>query len=824
MKYPKHYGNYTGIVVQNNDPQRRGRVKVFVPHISPVIYDRWNKISKDKKFKFIGVNTYSDLTDVLDDLKLVLPWAEYAGPLVGESSSGRFNRSSNVGSTSNTNNSTTFVSDNASPDANLSKITKYTQNLNNIGESPGNKYDIDYYRVNDAFTSSKETGANNINKYAFNYKPEIYSNAAKGSFAVPAVGAHVWVFFTAGDSLRPVYFAAAYGEEDWNSIYDSGLDYPGGFENSKPTSPDQRNLDHDTYRNKYVVNQKGGTIQINNSDKRESIKMSHYSGSFKEMANGVSVELATGNDQKLVIGDTFTTVRGGANNFVQGESDSIIQGNSYIKIGNLKAELVNKWFSLAKSISDVKQLFDIQRADLLVRNDIYLTSPAQTKAGTPAPCPVCKGNETFYWDLNNKASEVSFSFQASEGGGPFMLGSVDSPGPQPFAKAGTFRGNGKIFGATCPACGGSGKSPSSMNGNWNKEPKKNGLNNLILEKAKELAEIERQMGLGGSLIMDITKHRIETVGLRMNDASSIRVDLKGKMYVAEVVVQPEGVINNRAATPLIEYVQVDDPPGGNYTLNVCNKYTIQVGAGGVSMKAYGPVNISGSITNIAGEQVNIGSSNEVNIDGGNRLSLIADIISLRQRERGQVVVDSSLGVTNNAIIGGSCHIEGELSVNHITAPTEIQQTESTVAYGRPTSLGGILGSKIGTAASLFTITTYDPVTEQDIPSGAPAYIGIPDPMMIIGTVVVDGAPLPVFGSGIPSIRGSALGIAGTVPFVNRVYGTGADDDCIELSNHSHNFKNIPLNLTKSNKDVRERGAACNKVGRQPADPIDNSKK
>lgn len=143
-------------------------------------------------------------------------------------------------------------------------------------------------------------------------------------------------------------------------------------------------------------------------------------------------------------------------------------------------------------------------------------------------------------------------------------------------------------------------------------------------------------------------------------------------------------------------------------------------------------------------------------------------------------------------------------------------------------MGGLLGSKIGTAASLFTITTYDPITEQDIPTAAPAYIGIPDPMMIIGYAHVsygDSAGVhPVYGSGIPSIRGSALGIAGTVPFVTRVYGTGADDDCIELSSHSHNFKNIPLNLTKSNKEVRDRGAGCNSIGRQPADPIDNSKK
>ena len=59
MNYPTYSGMYTGIVVQTNDPQKRGRVKIFVPLISPSVYSGWNSINKDKQFKFIGVNTYS---------------------------------------------------------------------------------------------------------------------------------------------------------------------------------------------------------------------------------------------------------------------------------------------------------------------------------------------------------------------------------------------------------------------------------------------------------------------------------------------------------------------------------------------------------------------------------------------------------------------------------------------------------------------------------------------------------------------------------------------------------------------------------------------
>ena len=36
-EYKKFYGNYVGIVVQNDDPDRSGKVKVFVPHVSATV-------------------------------------------------------------------------------------------------------------------------------------------------------------------------------------------------------------------------------------------------------------------------------------------------------------------------------------------------------------------------------------------------------------------------------------------------------------------------------------------------------------------------------------------------------------------------------------------------------------------------------------------------------------------------------------------------------------------------------------------------------------------------------------------------------------------
>ena len=60
-----------------------------------------------------------------------------------------------------------------------------------------------------------------------------------------------------------------------------------------------------------------------------------------------------------------------------------------------------------------------------------------------------------------------------------------------------------------------------------------------------------------------------------------------------------GVFENQKESPLIEPVHVDDLPGGNYTVNACNRYTLQVGAGGIDIKTLGPIEMSGTITNIA---------------------------------------------------------------------------------------------------------------------------------------------------------------------------------------------------------------------------------
>lgn len=755
----KYYGNYVGIVIQNNDPLGKGRVKVYVPHVSPNVYNKWNELSEDKKFKFLGKNIESDLSRIAQQLREILPWCVCASPIIGESTSARYNASLDYASTSDS----SYYGLSGFQSGKL----QYKQGSNEVttdgtGEKEGSLYEKYKTKLTDPFSEPSVNNLNQSNINSHEYVPSTYSNKAKGSFSIPAVGSHLWVFFYDGDPHYPVYFAAAFGKDDWNDLYDfdtTALDYPGSFENT-PLSGDTPNKEQ--YRNKTIINQKGGTIEVVNSDNRESIKITHYSGSFKSFTNSTTVELAIHNDQKMVLEDQFYTVKGNRNTYTGKDEDNNIKGNHYLKIGNLREEYVNEWKNIVGTFANIKQLFDIRRAEKIESLYLKYTSTLQTRQGTFAKCPVCLGAKGKQYTLINNVSSIQ----------EFVPAVIDNDDEvmtyatvaQPLVGSTASKVNLPPV-ARCPVCKGTGKSPSSMDGVWVTESLKdyNTLKSLYKSKIDELAQIESKMGIGGSQIIDITKHKVETIGLVMNDFGNIRVDTVGKISNSQVLLDDLGVFVSQQESPLIEYVHVDDMPGGNYTLNVCNRYNLQVGAGGMNLKSFGPVNISGTIANFGGTQVNISGETEVNINAQNRLLLQSDIIILKNKSGGQVLVDSNFGVNGNAIVRGGMHVDGELSVNHITAPFEMQMTELMQLFGK--LLSGL--------------------TFQCHISG------------------VEPGP----------------GVNSTITLT-----ADSNDNKVQCYDHAHHFKNIPLTLVSGNNQVRKLAMKNNSTEINPASPIINEYK
>lgn len=95
--------HYKGIVIQNDDPEQSGRVKVWVPSVNLNLYEGWSKDrDKDKKFTNLGSNLESSLTpELLNRLRIALPWAEIKHPIFGMGSCITYNADRDYGEKSN---------------------------------------------------------------------------------------------------------------------------------------------------------------------------------------------------------------------------------------------------------------------------------------------------------------------------------------------------------------------------------------------------------------------------------------------------------------------------------------------------------------------------------------------------------------------------------------------------------------------------------------------------------------------------------------------------------------------------------------------------
>ena len=635
----KYNSTYLGIVVQNNDPEHRGRVKVWVPHINGSIYDKWNAVKKDRSFKFPGLNLESDLSLIIDELKENLQWAEYGAPLLGASSSGLYNAFYSTGSVSD---ATYQLSLSGSTFAGT--VSALRLNDEKMGEKPGAIYEKYGTKLTDAFTDTTVNNTNTVNPNGANYRPSTYSNAAKGVFSVPNVGAHVWMFFRDGIPYYPVYMGYSLGEDDFNSIFQSEdgsyQDYPQTFESVSKIGRPTEDVNTLTYRNKMVINQRGAAIEIINTSDRERFKVTSFAGGYLELGNDYNALFNPKNFQLLTQKDKFETVRGHSNLFIGRDNDNVIKGDYFLKVGTLNKNALDNWVTAYTTIATI------------------LAKP----------------------ETEDKSNLVS----------------------------------------------------------------------TVAAQAESLAAAESQLGFGGNYIETITKHKFSNVGLAFNSFASTRYNGTDKTITnyRNVISGGTGIVTTTINA--IEYTHIDDMPGGNLTETVGNRWSMLVGSGGIDIKTTGPVNLGGTIMALAGKQVNIASSDDMNIDGGTNLSIIADIMSIRSRSRNQVVIDDNLGISKNVIIGGGTYTNGEVYLQHVTAPVEFQVTEST---------------QINAGATLWSIT---------------------------------GATITGTGSGVGGAFKSGdivtLGTTGTLAITQP---------------HTHYFKNLPLTLVADAAAVRTAAAALN---------------
>lgn len=704
MNELKYSDNYLGMVIQNNDPEKRGRVKVWIPHVSITVYTNWNQSFSDltdKHVVFPDAETNPDLDKILPYLKEALPWAEMAMPLFGGSASARYNAFTKKGTTSDSN----FWDKN--------KETKKDEILE--GFRPLHMYTGEN-RLVDAFAETGSVGNKFANPHAYNFEPSDYSNLARGVFTIPNVGSHVWVFFMAGDPNYPVVFASSYGQEDWSRIYSQNknekdvkkfisMDYPASFENV--SFDENPTLDHNmqTFRSKTVFNSNKHSIELIDTDQREILKLTSYTGSFLEFNNFTTSQFSSNNFQQLIQGDFFSTTKKNKSIFTAGHFEDIIHGDKYEKIGNYSSKevIAKDIYDLLKTLHEFKRLFEIDRAF----PDPLHTSAFQLRAGVPALCPCCKGAGIIFLDPCKTCNGTGFSPSTQDG--LWLMNAIKwepvgrdwlfyehitkqwiSAGKMPWDPINKTWIHTIIPQPIDP------EHPIIDSATWIPDypiPDRTMypiLVNTIRDTQRLLLPLEAAFGDGGDEIKTVTGSTNITIGTVFNELASYRMDPVGKLKPAHAVIAPLGSYVSYKAVPLLEYVDVDDVPGGDYNLTVCNKYTLTVGNKGIRIKTGGPLDIYGSMMNIAGESINISSANEVLIDGGERVDISGSVITLSPHDRTvpavgandvprthekSVLVNGNLGVAENLTVVGGTHLEGEVSLLHMTAPDFRYQTE-----------------------------------------------------------------------------------------------------------------------------------------------------
>jgi len=312
------------------------------------------------------------------------------------------------------------------------------------------------------------------------------------------------------------------------------------------------------------------------------------------------------------------------------------------------------------------------------------------------------------------------------------------------------------------------KSPSTQGGNYPLNTSKESLPDLITKTQEELIPIEANLGDGGSMNVNVARNVRWVVGAAVNNNPQANVDMVGKQTPAAVVVTGDGSTTAVTGTPQVNEIDNHSMfPCGTFTLEIGNGFNVKTGGGGISLVTSGSMNIaSDTVLKIGGLQTVVGSK-DVIIKGDTNVSIESPNLNLTSEN--QILVNGNLGVNSNLLLKGGGYVNGELYVNHITAPREIQQT--LVGFTKEGAFGFLrAGAKISGFLTLNNVTCT---------------------------------------------TNGGTGTVNSITIIRQPFTIELDQQsnlAVELTPHGHEFPNIPLTLSESAGGVSAQGALRSAAG------------
>jgi len=315
----KHYGFFRGVVTQNNDPERRGRVKIAIPEFTSHLARDSGLSPEVHQARFVGgdnIKTFFD-KEVLKKFNQVLLWAEQASPLIGGGTAGVYDAKNGIATV-------------GEGHRGALREPLGEDSITPTGESVSPKATMSMNGIQGGFGEGCKTGLCDV--YNESLAPSPINNATKGMFSVPRVGSHVWTFFENGNLDHPVYMGYAFDKQDWNSVTNPqgsnpSLHYPAGAESMPDSEPF-------FFTGQTVFNSKAGSLEFIETDDFEKIKISHFSGSFYEIGNHITAEVVAENKTTIINQEESHTVKGDRGIIVKGDNHEIYRGDHYITYGD----------------------------------------------------------------------------------------------------------------------------------------------------------------------------------------------------------------------------------------------------------------------------------------------------------------------------------------------------------------------------------------------------------------------------------------------------------------------------------------------------------
>lgn len=535
-----------------------------------------------------------------------------------------------------------------------------------------------------------------------------------------------------------------------------------------------------SFKNASIQNYRGGSLTFSNTENKEFVTLNTYEGSNITLSKvGVST-FSPNNHQKNVSNDDFESINNDKSIFVGGKKFDRINSDYSIVIGDSIAfhtdayELWNEKFTelaIANSQPNVKKPVSpvIPGVPAAVAPKFFPDAP-NLNISNPALTELQDSIKSGKVLNDSSIPKVKFSLKSKPN-----LKTIQTFAQQTVKKAIDDKINDvvkfkdsvvkSVQNIPNLAKNLQIKSSSTQGGDYPVNTSKESIPDLITKTQEELIPIEANLGDGGSMNVNVARNVRWVVGAAVNNNPQANVDMVGKQSPNAVVVTGDGTTTAVTGTPQVNEIDNHSMfPCGTFTLEIGNGFNVKAGGGGISLVTSGSINIaSDTVLKIGGLQTVVGSKDVV-IKGDTNVSIESPNLNLTSEN--QILVNGNLGVNSNLLLKGGGYVNGELFVNHITAPREIQQT--LVGFTKEGAYGFLIaGAKI---TGFLTLNNVACTTN----NGATIISIIKQPF----TIDLD----------------QQTNLA------------------VELTPHGHEFPNIPLTLAESSGNTSAQGALRTAAG------------